>query len=148
MHIPFILRSMTENDKSFIYNSFLKSYHDHYPAKFVPDILYYKPQSDIIDYLLTTSTCLIACFPEDPSEIAGYLLYQEVSDALVLHYIYVKNLHRWKYMATDMINQIIDKKSLIIATHMCDGFAKLKYKIKSARIVYDPYFIAKQRMMQ
>ncbi len=144
-HIPYILRKMTDTDEAFVYNSFLRSYHDHYPMKFIPDTLYFRPQTDIIDFLLDTAECLIACFPEDPDAIIGWILHQRVSDAEVIHYMYIKTQHRHKGMAVDIVQKIIGDSKLIIASHICDNYAKLKYKIKDVSVIYDPFVIEKLR---
>lgn len=148
MHIPFILRNLTKEDENFIYNSYLKSFHSYYPMKFVPDILYFKPQSECLDFLLDTATCLVACFPEDPDEIIGYCIYQNVTEALVLHYIYIKRQHRDKGMAADIIRQIIGDNTMIIASHICDDYSKLKHTIPNCKVIYDPFLIDKLRDLE
>lgn len=143
MHIPFILRNFTKEDENLIYNSYLKSYHSYYPQKFIPDTLYFNPQTEVLDFLLDTATCVVACFPEDPSEIIAWCIYQEISEALALHYIYVKGQHRNRYVATDMIAQIRNNHNLVIASHVSDDYSKLKHKIHNCKVLYDPYLIGK-----
>lgn len=138
-HIDYILRDRVDNDNKFIYNSFLRSNHDQYPNKFIPDSIYFPPQSKIIENLIASSTVLVACFPEEPDEIIGYMIYDHHPEHLVIHYIYVKLTFRNTSVATSIVNQIIDNKKLIIATHICDNFNKLKHKINGSKIVYNPY---------
>src|SRR5579859_1846901 len=107
VQFTFILRQHTTEDISFIYNSFLKSLHNSFPIKFVPDTLYYGPQSQIIESLLKTANVMVACYPEDPSEILGYVIYQEIDSALILHYIYVKQPYRMNHVASDIISKVI-----------------------------------------
>ncbi len=141
--ISFILRDMTEDDRAFLYNSFLKSYHCTTPIKYTPHILYYGPQSTIIDYLTDHSNVLIACFPEEPDQIIGYIIYDNTDEAFILHYIYIKNMYRWKNIASSIISQL-SNKSLIIATHINDNFDELKHKIPHTRVAYDPFLIQKR----
>lgn len=144
-HIPFVLRKSTKDDESFIYSSFLKSFRDSYPIKFVPNSLYFKPQSDIIEFLLSTAECLVACFPEDPEQIIGWCLFQPLSDTVAVHYLYIKNQHRNLHMGLDVIKEVIGEAKLIVASHMCDNYDKLKYKIPNCKVIYDPFLINKLR---
>lgn len=143
MSVPFILRQYTDDDESFIYSSFLQSLHSHYPWKFVPKTLYFKPQAKVIEFLLRTSKLLVACFPEDPSEIIGWILFQPVSAAMAIHYIYVKGQWRTKRVASDIIKQVKEDNTLLITSHVCDDFGKLKYKVPNCKIIYDPFLIEK-----
>ena len=145
--LSFILREFTADDKSFVYSSFLQSYHQHSFLKHVPNSLYFSEQGKVIDYLLATGRVLIACYPEEPDTIAGYVLYEYSGETLILHWVYVKNLMRHKYVATDIIESIAANNKLIIATHITDDFALLKHKIKNKSFVYDPYFINNKRLL-
>lgn len=145
--LSFILREYTEDDKSFIYSSFLQSYHQHSFLKFVPNSLYFTEQAKVIDYLLSSSKVLIYCYPEDPESIVGYVMYEYSGDTTVIHWIYVKNLMRHKYVGTDIVEHIATDNKLIIATHITDDFNLLKHKIKNKSIVYDPFFLTNQRLM-
>lgn len=142
-HIPYILRKITEKDTNFIYNSFLKSYRNTYPMTLVPDTLYFKPQSEVIEFLLETAECFVAVYPEDPSEIIGYIIYQNMVDAAVIHYIYIKNHYRGSKIAIDIVNSILSNYNLIIATHICNSYSKLKNKINNCEVIYDPFLIGK-----
>ena len=63
--------------------------------------------------------------------------------ALVIHYIYLKGQHRNKHIAADMVAQILNKHSLIVASHICDEYAKLRHKVPGCKIIFDPYIIDK-----
>lgn len=146
MPLEYITRHMKDEDKSFIYNSFLQSYHKQYPVKYIPPTIYYKAQSEEIEFLLRKSNVSMAVFPEDADEIMGYAIYEYASDALILHYIYIKNMVRRKYLATNLIKSLLGDNKLIIFTHMFDDFPKVKYKIPQVRMVYDPFFLLNKRL--
>lgn len=142
-HIPFILRTSTIEDQNYIYQSYLKSYHLQYPMKMIPNILYFKPQSNILDFLFETAHVMVACYPEAPDQIIGWLIYQKASDALVIHYIYIRGQNRNQGIALDMISQVIENNKLIIATHISDKYYQLKNKVPGCKMVYDPFLITK-----
>jgi GNAT superfamily N-acetyltransferase len=142
VHLQFVLRNMTENDKPFIYNSFLKSFKENSDSTWVSNGLYYRGQTEVVDFLLSSCNVLIACFPEDPEEILAYTLYQVEKDVLVLHYIYTRRSFQKTGIAREIINSIIPA-SIIIATHITYQFAAFRYKLRPIKVVYDPYFIPK-----
>jgi hypothetical protein len=139
MSLPFILRDNVPEDTSFIYNSYLKSYHLQYPIYYIPNILYFKSQSKILDTLLETQQVLIACYPEDPSEIIGYIIYDNKPDVFVLHYIYIKGMYHHKGIASNILSQILNDHKLIITTHIHDDFSLLKKKIPNCKMIYNPF---------
>jgi len=144
--IQFILRNLTEPDEKFIYNSFLQTLKESYPFIYIPKSLYYNSQSEIIKFLLESQQVLIACYPEDPEEIIGYVIYNYLSDTFILHYIYIKKMYRNKDYASNIINQIINNYKTIIVTNICDHYNTLKYKLP-AKTVYDPYLIGRLRKL-
>lgn len=142
--MKYIIRSKTEEDESFLYNSYLKSYHNNYPIKLVPSAIYYKEQAKELKRLFDTATINLAVFPEDANEIIGYVIYEYSSEALVLHYIYIKGMFRKKYIATKIIKELLGDIKLIICTHMFDSFNEAKYKLPGVKMSYDPYFLTRE----
>ena len=145
MHIPFTLRPMMESDRNFIFNSFLKSYHQNSSLRVVPNTIYYKGQADIISYLLEHAQVSVACFPEDPTEVIGYIIYQYVNEDCIIHYLYIKEMHRKQKCASEMI-QHLSKTNFVIVTHLTDNFATLRHRFSPKRFTYDPFFITNQRI--
>ena len=145
--IPLLLRDRTPDDEPFIYNSWLKSYHSNSSCKHTPNTIYFKYQAEIIKYLLENERVVISCFPEEPSQIIGYCVYNIVSSALVLHYLYVKNTLRNQQFGCNIIKSLLPNKggNLIIATHISDAFPQLKHKIQNTKIIYDPFYILEKK---
>lgn len=146
--MEFITRHMEAEDKNFIYNSYLKSFHQNYPIKFVPPTIYYKGQSDVLDFLMKSANVMLAVYPEDASEIMGYVIYEYIAEVPIIHYVYVKNLSRRKYVATKLVEQILGEQKLLIYTHYVEDFPKFKYKLKGAKMVYDPFLITSRRVQE
>ena len=142
----FVLRDRTPEDTSFLYASYLKSFHRGHPVKFIPNSLYFQPQTELLDFLLDSAHVLLACFPEAPEEIVGWVLYQHLPEALVVHYVYVKAMHRGNRIGKLMLDSILNGKSLVIATHASDEYVKLKHKLPQ-RLVYDPHLLQTLRKL-
>lgn len=135
--LDFVTRDMVEDDRNFIFSSYLRENLENYPTKLTPRSLYWKPQSADLEKILTTSKAVVACFPEEPAEIAGYALFEDGPIALTLHYIYVKR--KKLGVGRGLFDAIVGDRQLIIATHICDSFVKLREKVLPRRVVYVPY---------
>lgn len=153
--MQFILREYTPDDNNYIYHSFLNSYRDfennsdkQWSIRHCPTKLYTKGQSEIIDFLLKTATCLVAVYPEDPEEIIGYIIFQKIADTLVVHWQYVRYARRNQHIATEMLTDIqpsllTNPKEAIICTHHSKSFMELKRK---ANLIFDPFLITNLRL--
>lgn len=140
--IPFVLREMTDLDKSFIYNSFLISYKAHSMSKYISNFIYFEQQAKIITELFKISTTLIACFPEAPDEIMGYIIYEYLKSTPIVHWCYIKKNFRHNGMFRTFLETITNPDhTAIICTHIPDYFGNLQYKIQDKRLTYDPYFL-------
>lgn len=147
--LNYLLRGLADEDKPFIYNSFLKNYKQYSDCKYIPNTLYFTNQKLIIDYLLSNSTTIISCFPEEPSELFGYIIYEHFADSLVIHYMYIRNSFRNKCFAKNLIKDILlPNTNLIIATHITSDFINLRHKMKPIRMIYNPFYITNKRLLQ
>src|ERR1700728_876696 len=144
-HIPYLLREATKEDESFIYNSSLKFIHKLSNYRNIRDSIFFHNQSEIIRYLLNNSKVLIACFPEAPEEIMGYIIYEHLQNDLILHFVYVKFLHRHKGLIKEIMQSILrPDTNMIVYTHYPDFNVT---KLAQGRLwVFDPYYITNQRI--
>ena len=148
-HLPFVLRDKTENDEALIYNSYLLSYKNNTDNRYVPNIIYYKHQAKILDYLLQNANTLVACFPEDPEEIMGWIIYENLTDNFMVHYIYIRGLHEGKGLATDIIKSLNPNNKQLIQTHLVGKVGprgSIRYW-KDFKIVFDPFYITEKRLL-
>jgi hypothetical protein len=139
--IDSVTRERVPGDDGFIYNSYLRSYHERSTMKHAPHRLYFKPQANVLTFLLREGRALVACYPEDPNEILGYILFQHTHEALVLHYVYGK-LHGMG-IRSGLIRAAAGAHQLAVLTHMCDGYQRLRKKMAGMGIgvVYDPFLL-------
>lgn len=155
--MQFILRENTQEDNNYIYSSFLASYRDfenntalQWAIRHCPSKIYVKGQTEIIDWLLENAECLVAVYPEAPDEIIGYIIYQKIADALVVHWQYVRYMRRHQKIATEMLTSIqpsllTNPQEPIIITHHSKSFMALK---KKANLIFDPYLITNLRLQK
>ena len=137
---PFIVRQAEPGDAGFVFNSWLKSYRDAAAVKGVPSSLYYPAQHAVIECLLQRPCCtaLVACDPQDPSQIYGYVVAEYVGDGLVIHFTYTKfnmrNLGIAKALVTTLVVPTI---KFVQFSHRTRAVDTLGDKIKD--FVFNPY---------
>jgi GNAT superfamily N-acetyltransferase len=144
--VEFLLREMSQEDAVFIYSSYLQSYRRNHPMCRVPQRRYYIEQTKTLRWLLGHAQAVVACFPEEAEQIAGYCLWQRLQrdDAtMVLHWLYVKADLRRKGVGRQLIEATIGGSGgLIVGTHMVDAWTLLKRSLlRGHEVTYDPFLI-------
>ncbi len=136
-----ITRERVAGDDGLIYNSYLTSYHARSHMKVAPHRLYFKPQAKVLEFLLREARVLVSCYPEDPNEILGYVIFQHTPDALVLHYLYAKlngmGIHG------GLLRAAIGGHRLAMLTHLRNDHKRLRKKMydMGVQLVYDPFLL-------
>lgn len=136
--LPVRLRNMRPEDKSFILNSWLKSYRQAPAVRRMENNAYYHEQQKVIHDLLDNVNVLIACNEADNNQIYGYLVSQRISNVFVIHFLYTKLTFRNCGIAK-MLIQARDHdlgKVAAVYTHHTDAANRLAYKY---RFTYNPY---------
>lgn len=84
----FNLRPANESDLNFVAASWKQSFRKEYP-KLTKDE-FFEVINPKVDKIIERSDILIACDPEEPRVIYGYLVYKVVESIPVVHFAYVK----------------------------------------------------------
>jgi hypothetical protein len=96
--IDVLIRPATADDRSFIVDSWLKSYRKSAFASRIPDDVYYSRygHAGFVEGLVDEEgSVAIACLPSDPSYILGFLVMMgPLTLPPMVHYLYVKQDHR------------------------------------------------------
>jgi len=95
MNITF--RESTKDDEAFIYSSWLNSSWLHNLHDIKKTLFFQNEKRDIAE-ILKSSKAIIACDPQTPQFIYGYIVFNRLDkETLIIHYIYVKEpLRRFK----------------------------------------------------
>jgi hypothetical protein len=144
--LDFVVRDMTEDDRRFVSHAYLTTHYLSKPIKFVPKTRYFQMSAKVLEKLLSRAKTVVACFPEDPNELAGFLIYELHAAAMVIHFIYVKKLLRNQGVAKRMVLDLSEGKQLLVASHICDKFLTWRKRVGSSsketmRLIYDPYVL-------
>lgn len=135
------LRSLTEADIPFIYNSWLKSCRKSYSD--LSNSEYFQMKKHECAEILKNSQVLIACDKEDSNFILGYLVYNVILDEVcILHYAYVKAPNRKCGILKKLIFHVYPnlEANPIFITHQNYLIEKIKDKFG---FVYKPEYRSK-----
>ncbi len=139
--LPISIREADQSDVSFIFSSWLKSFQLGAMTRFVERTIYFNEQHKLIERLLQSSTVLVACDPDDPGQIYGYLCYEQIEGIMCVHYTYTKQPFR----ALGVAKQLLEKSgydwqnsSGVYTHHTRLGGNLSSYKYN---LVYHPYIL-------
>lgn len=133
--IPINFRTLETEDESFIYNSWLKSFRNSPLAKPLCNEVYFRNHKLIINNILQRSTTLLACNPEDSSQIYGYIVYEMLRGVPIVHYVYTKYTYRKLGIAKQLFEATIKSKPLLISHYT----SNLKPHMDKLELIFDPY---------
>lgn len=105
----FTLRSVGERDMPFVYHSFLKSFRDSPDTVGIPNDLFYEQQHDVVESLVRSplARAVVACAPDDPDQIYGYIIGRDCGQYRVLDWVYVKHPFRNYGIARALVTDLL-----------------------------------------
>ena len=127
------LRPKQADDESFIYSSWLRSYRSSPIVTHMNNDVYYDNHKLVIKKLLEISDVMIACNPEDPDQIYGFICYEPG----IIHYLYVKYPFRKMGLAKYLLSSIPSDATKIIITHLTSS---VKSRLND-EMIYNPYIL-------
>lgn len=139
MDLGVVLRECTDDDLNYVKSSYLLHFRDSFPTKYIPKRLYMSEQSRILNAILERSNVLIACFPESPDEIAGWVISENRDGSFVLHYLYVRVAYRGMGVERQLLNAAAADAKMIVYSHMNDEYKSMRKAAQPRCLVYDPY---------
>lgn len=134
-------RPVSESDNPFIFSSWLRHYKNRsYFAKRIRNSIFYKWHHLIVERALTDENRIaLVAHPEgEPDVILGFVVGAVMSDASVLHFVYVKP----SFKRMGIAKHLLKKSKLIDAeyfTHWTFDADEVLHKLPN--INYDPYRI-------
>lgn len=130
------IRPMVEHDTNFIYNSWLKSAQADHD---LPNSKFFDSYRDHIKEILKRSKVIVACDPEDPTFLHGYMVCQQVEGVFILHWVYVKAPFRKMGVASDLIRSEFPalKQEPLVITYKNNKRSKMYESLKT---IYKPEF--------
>lgn len=138
-NVPVLFRPLALEDKSFFFNSWLKSFRFGTLCKNVENTIYYLNQHKIIEGIVKRSKVVVCCNADDPKLIYGYICWEIVDGQFVLHFMYVKEPYRKLGLAKMLMQQTgHDFTTLGCYTHQ----TKVSYYYEEKyNLIYHPYLL-------
>jgi GNAT superfamily N-acetyltransferase len=137
--MPIRLRTANQEDIPFIFNSWLKSYRSSTFAKGISSTVYFSEHHKVIRRIIDSSTIIIACNEEEPSQIYGWICAGKTDGIFTLHYTYVKKPFRNFGLGKQLLNAFEhDPTYAAIYTHQTTHATRLAGKYN---FVYHPYVL-------
>lgn len=133
-------REATVDDANFIFDSWLKSWKSSYFGKLMRAEVFYPNYREEISFLLSSAQVLLACSPEDPEHIFGYIVYEKPQ---IVHYVYVKSTFKNMGIAKALFKRAVNCNETIVVTHANDYY--LKAKDTYTNLLYMPLNWVKRR---
>lgn len=129
------LRQSRDEDQSFIFSSWLKSYRNCSVAAGIPNTIYFDKQHATISRLLEkpTTLAIVACDPNDESTIYGYIIAELDASDMVLHWIYTKHSFRGFGLARALVDEIATVK--VDRTY----YTTRTRQASDKEMIYDPF---------
>lgn len=139
-HSPkILLREANEQDVGFIFNSWLKSFRGAPYNKTIVNSVFFTEHHKVIERILKTSSVIIACNPEDPSQMYGWICAETIDNVFCMHFLYVKHSFRNLGLARILFNAFTHESGEAgIYTHYTRASDKLCEKFG---LIYHPYVL-------
>lgn len=131
------IRTATEKDIGFLFNSWLKSFKASPAVKSIPGAVYFDAHHKVIESIFKRAVVLVACSPQDPNQIFGYCCTEEVEGVQVLHYCYTKEAFRRMGLQALLLEEAKLGPSYFY-THYTKLFAE-QIRRNNFKAVYNPY---------
>jgi hypothetical protein len=141
MNLQTTLRSPTDADISFVYNSWLKSYRKSDFAKAQCNSVYFSGFKQIVTEVLERSNVIVACDPNDSDLVFGYIVYEQLdSGPLCIHYVYTKFTYRKFGLGTKLFDTVVaatqNGNLPVLVSHYSP---KLQKHETPKKLIYNPY---------
>jgi hypothetical protein len=139
-NLPLEFRPMTKADEAFIFSTWLKSYRHSQFASDMSNDVFFTYHKGIVADILKVSKVILIVNPEDPDQIYGYAVAQQVGSRLITHFVYVKYNFRKLGLAKAIAQHMnLFSESVNFITHVPRNYKSFKGKLK---LEYCPYLLA------
>lgn len=141
------IRKAINGDQNLILNSFLKSWRNSDFAKDINNSTYFKYLEQIIKNKLLNSDINVACDPENPTQIFGWIISKTYKSGeqkiLAIDYVWVKEIWRDAKIAQALINNLEPAGKSVINTVRAEG-TRNRHLCKLYKSQHNPFLFFKE----
>ncbi len=136
--LPYNIREAIPSDIPFIYNSWLKSFRfGNLDSRTMRTSVFYENYREVVDNILEQSQVVVACLPDEPSVILGYMVFHKS----IIHYMFVKESFRRLGIATTLFKTHVGYGH-VTYTHITNEITKHVRSIP--HWTYNPFLLYKR----
>lgn len=130
-------RYANDEDMPFVFDTWLKSYKKA-AHQYLDWNNYVTPQLKVINALIARGAqILVACNPDSPEHIFGYIVFEHINSLPIIHWIYTKFPFRRQGVAKSLITQanivLTDPILITAVTYIVPKLTKKGWMLKYAR---------------
>ena len=103
-----LLRPAKGNDVACITSNWLNTFRNAASSWGVPNTEYFYYEHKVLEWILPRSTTVIMCPEEDPDQIVGFMVYEKLEGALLVHWVHIKVDFRGRGLARGMVEAVLD----------------------------------------
>lgn len=146
--VPIITRQAVESDIGYILDSFLQGARSPVYSN-MKGTIYFKRYKPILLALLKRSQILIACLPDDPNTIAGFVVYDFLDQIPIIHWVQTRKMFKQQGIAKHLLNQVSPNfgTKLTVVSHLPipkslpNSFHQLS---QTYNLQYDPFIVTEK----
>lgn len=140
--LEILIREPNENDINFVMNSYLKSLGNQKPYSLL-DCNYFNASAHLLaNKIMTLSSVLIACQPEDQNQIYGWISADR--NNRILFWVYVKNVYRNAGIGTLLMKSVFNEIGKVAPKIKCAHWtASIHWQEENWNLVFDSYPLVK-----
>ena len=128
------IRQALGNDLAFIYSTWLNSYRaDSHYRKTCTKFIFFKEYPRVVDLILGRATTIVACLPDQPNVIIGYLVHEPG----VCHYAFTKESFRKLGVMSTLWNHAFKEREVVTShkTRCVEGAMEFH------RVTFNPFLL-------
>lgn len=126
-----MFREMEEDDKNFVFSSWLRSYRDSNCGKEQTTDSFFRIHSKVLTKHIPKFNVIIACDDSNKKSIMGFCCFSRtVANICLVHYVYIKKTYRQVGVAQSLITLGVGDSSDVIITHLTPQGNQLMKKMK------------------
>jgi len=110
--LPIVLREVDADapEIGLIYSGWLQSLRNNPFFGMVPEQMYFTHYRPQVGRILATSKILLACNPDEPDQIFGFVVYRFIGDIPHISYAYTKGTWRRQRVADRLVNHVLSEQ--------------------------------------
>lgn len=134
----YVLRGLVDADRGFVFSAWIRGAYEVEPTCYQPRARFETHQRAHIDRCLALATTMVACHPDSPGDLFGFVCMSNIGGVAVVHWIYVRGMWRKRGIARSIIQRLAPNAHVVVATQWSKHCPWIRRRI---RLFFDPYVV-------